>query len=511
MKITKFAALAGAALLATGGAFAQATADYGMPQGMYFRNEIGSDVVKVTGNAHKDEVDTNWRSEFAGIYDDITVGYTSEKLAFELSPRFGISDKTEYYYDNDSYSVFYGHGYSFNYDNGYTLPKGKNADANGALNSDDMGWNYWGVDWDFRFSPFDIVDFYLNAGPDIVGSKLFARDATWGASSLGSDGLAIITKPIDGLRISGAIPFSYSVSSKMNWMNAEVEDSWVTSDGALGYPRNGQQAAGYRFQLDLGADYTLASGLFGAGIKVNDIINAGYRQYGVYAGMNMGAIAANIGFNYAENYMSFNAFDDGLVNIGGKQIVAGSVSFVAGDLKVMADLMTNLKKYQSIYDVYAGAKVVYDLVPGKFQADMLLGVAMDLGTNAHSGTDKQVEDLKHAVSTINGNFVDLYYSHLALEDIRAAAGFNDKKEPYSNPGVAASKNWQYYTALNRMMSNGQIDMTSAAKAALAVRIKPGFTYWTAKNEFGAHVNFVNFFDGDGSYQISFPVYWKWTF
>ncbi len=541
MKITKFAALAGAALLATGGAFAQATEDYGMPQGMYFSNEIGSDVVKVTGNSHKDEVDTNWRSEFAGIYDDITVGYTSEKLAFELSPRFGISDKTENYYDGNSYSTSFGHGYSFNVNRiGHQNWNANNADANGTLNSDDTGWNYWGVDWDFRFSPFDIVDFYLNAGPDIVGSKLFARDSAWGASGLGSDGFAIVTKPIDGLRISGAIPFSYDVTSKMNWMNAEVEDSWVTSDGSLGYPRNGVQSAGYRFRLDLGADYTLASGLFGAGIKVNDIINAGYRQYGIYAGMNMGAIAANIGYNYAENYMDFDAFDDGLIKISGKDIVAGSVSFVAGDLKIMADAMTNLKKYQSVYDVYAGAKVVYDLVPGKFQADMLLGVAMDLGTNAHHGTDEQVKDLKHAMTTINGNFIDLYYSHLALEDIRAtlyptttipkvtttywdnnnpATGIKsqtieyDKSDDSSkgNANVAASQNWQYYTALSRMMSSNQIDMTSAAKAALAVRIRPGFTYWTGKNEFGAHVNLVNFFDGDGSYQIKFPVYWKWTF
>lgn len=540
MKITKFAALAGAALLATGGAFAQATEDYGMPQGMYFSNEIGSDVVKVTGNSHKAEVDTNWRSEFAGIYDDITVGYTSEKLAFELSPRFGISDKTENYYDGNSYSTSFGHGYSFNVNGiGHQNLNANNADANGTLNSDDTGWNYWGVDWDFRFSPFDIVDFYLNAGPDIVGSKLFARDSAWGASGLGSDGFAIVTKPIDGLRISGAIPFSYDVTSKMNWMNAEVEDSWVTSDGSLGYPRNGVQTAGYRFKLDLGADYTLASGLFGAGIKVNDIINAGYRQYGIYAGMNMGAIAANIGYNYAENYMDFDAFDDGLIKISGKDIVAASASFVAGDLKVMADIMSNLKKYQSVYDVYAGAKVVYDLVPGKFQADMLLGVAMDLGTNAHHGTDEQVNDLNHAATTINGNFIDLYYSHLALEDIRATLyptttnpkvtteywggnaangikiqtiDYNAKDNGQSgNANVAASQNWQYYTALSRMMSNNTIDMTSAAKAAIAVRIRPGFTYWTGKNEFGAHVNLVNFFDGDGSYQIKFPVYWKWTF
>jgi hypothetical protein len=508
MKITKFAALAGAALLAGAGAFAQATDDYGLPQGFYFNNEIGSDVVKVTGNSHKENVDTNWRSEFAGIYDDITIGYGSEKVAFELSPRFGISDKTENYYDGDSYSVFYGHGYSFD----YGQRGGKNADANGALNSDDTGWNYWAVDWDFRFSPFDIVDFYLNAGPDIVGSNLPARGTHWGASNLGSDGFAIVTKPIDGLRISGAIPFSYEMKSKMNWMNAEVEDSWVTSDGALGYPRNGQQAAGYRFRVDIGADYTLSSGLVGAGVKVNDIINAGYRQYAIYAGLNLGALTADLGYNYSEDYTSFlDAFDDGLIKIGGKQAVAGGVSFVAGDLKLMADAMYNLKKKQSIYDMYAGLKVAYDLVPGKFNADLLLGVAMDLGTNAHHGTVEDDKDLQYAMKTINGDFVDLYYSHVALEDIRAAAGFNDKGAPYSNPGVAASQNWQYYTALSRMMSNGNIDTTSARKAALAVRVRPGFTYTTGKNEFGAHVNLVNFFDKDGSYQIKFPVYWKWTF
>ena len=127
----------------------------------------------------------------------------------------------------------------------------------------------------------------------------------------------------------------------------------------------------------------------------------------------------------------------------------------------------------------------------------------------------------------------LYYSHLALVDLRANyyptsekpkvtdTRYTDGHVDYDywnakngedvNANIAANENWQYYTALARTMSNGNLDMTSAAKAAIAVRIKPGFTYWTGKNEFGAHVNFVNFFDGDGSYQIKFPVYWKWTF
>lgn len=519
MKITKFAALAGVALLAGVGAFAQATDDYNLPQGFKFSNEIGSDVVRVTGNSHKDYTDSNWRSEFAGIYDKIVVGYDSEKLSFSLEPKFGIRDVNENYYDGDGtssgfYQKYYGHGVGFGREN-VAGRASNNADAHGTLNSDDLAWNFWAVDWDFRFTPFDIVDFYLNAGPDIVGSKLFARDKNWGASSLGSDGFAIVTKPIAGLRISGAIPFGYSIASSPNYMDAEVEDFWIPGDAGETRARADIQGAN-RFRVDVGADYTLSSGLVGAGVKVQDIINAGYRQYGIYAGLNLGAISANLGYNYAENYVDFlDAFDNGLIKIRGKQAIAGSASFVAGDLKVMADAMYNMNKKQSIYDVYAGAKVAYDLVPGKFNIDMLLGVAMDLGTNAHHGTEEDDKDLKAAMGSINANFIDLYYSHVALEDIRAAVGTNvdakGNRTPIWNDGVAASQNWQYYTALARTMSNGNMDTTSATKAALALRIKPGFTYTTGKNEFGAHVDVSNFFDKDGSYQIKFPVYWKWTF
>ncbi|MBQ9538061.1 MAG: hypothetical protein IJU95_02225 [Treponema sp.] len=515
MKITKFVALAGAALLATAGAFAQATQDYGLPQGFSFWNKIGSDVVKVTGNAHKEDKDTNWRSEFAGIYDQIHVAFASEKIAFSLEPKFGIKDVNENYYDGAADSSKTGHGNSFDlgarlketYLN-TNIPAGANADAAGALNSDDLAWNYWGLDWGFRFTPFDIVDFLLSEGDSIKGSKLYARDANWGAQDLGSDGFAIITKPIDGLKISGAIPFGFSISSSPNYMDAEVEDEWVVANGNVGYPRTGTYSGHYRFRVDLGAEYTLSSGLVSAGVKINDVINAGYRQYGIYAGLNMGALSATLGYNFAENNVSFlDVFDDGLINIRGRQAVAGSVQFVAGDLTVAADAMYNMSKKQSIYDAYAGAKVAYALVPGKFNVDMLVGVALDLGTNAHHGTEEDDRDLTEAMASINGNFIDLYYAHTYLEDTRAA--LNAKGE--LNEGVAASQNWQYYTALKRQMSNGNMDTTSAAKAALALKLKPGFTYTTGNNVFDVHVNFVNFFDGDGSYQISFPVSWQWNF
>lgn len=534
MKITKFATLAGAALLAGAGAFAQATDDYNLPQGFSFYNEIGSDVVRVTGNAHKDYKDTNWRSEFGGIYDKIGVSYSSEKLEFELAPKFGISDRTENYYDGNLSSDFYGHGTAFSGSRD-TAEFTKNADAHGTLNSDDTGFSYWGLDWKLRFTPFDIVNFWLHGGPSITGSNLPARGTEWGAHKLGSDGFAIITSPIDGLKISGAIPFTADFSSKPNWINAEVEDSWITA-GSTGPARtNNGYNDGYRFRVDLGAEYTLSSGLVGAGVKVDDVINAGFRQYGVYANVNLGAITANLGYNYSENYTTFlDVFDNGLIKIGGKQAIAGGVTFVAGDLKLAADAMYNMKKSQSVYDMYAGLKAAYDVVPGKFNADILLGVAMDLGTNTHHGTEEDDKDLLFAATTINANFVDLYYAHYALEDVRAAVGDNVTVTPAGkkvnnavegqgglgyvadttrdyNVGVAANENWQYYTALSRTMANGNIDTTSAAKAALAVRVRPGFTYTTGKNEFQAHVDLTNFFDHDGSYQIKFPVAWKWTF
>ncbi len=512
MKITKFAALAGVALLAGVGAFAQATDDYNLPQGFTWSNEIGSDVVKVTGNAHKEMTDSNYRSEFGGIYDKLTVKYDSEKLAFELSPKFGISDANENYYSkNDDYATF-GHGASFNSNNfayytGTVIPYGAVADADGALNSDDTAFSYLGFDWNLRFTPFDIVNFYLHGGPNLVGSKLFARDDNWGASKLGSDGFAIVTEPLSGLKISGAIPFSFDWSSKGNYLNAEVEDSWVYTDGSASATRTNTYNGSYKFRVDLGAEYVIPSGLVGVGAKVNDVINAGQRQYGIYAGLNMGALAANVGFNYSEDYTKFlDVFDNGLIKIGGKQAVAASASFTAGDFEVMADAMYNLKPKQSVYDAYAGAFLKYAVVPGKFTADVRLGVAMDLGTNAHHGTIEDDKDLKNAMDTIDPRFIDLYYSHVVLEDLRAAQPNVDNYK-----GVAASQNWQYYTALARAMSNGNLDTTSAARAALAVRIRPGFTYMTGKNEFGAHIDLSTFFDNDGSYQIKFPVYWKWSF
>lgn len=484
------------------------TVDYELPQGFTFYNEIGSDVVRVTGNAHKEYKDTNWRSEFAGIYDKIGLKFNSNKVEFELAPTFGIHDVSENLYTGSNDSMNFGHGYRVN------LNTIDTANANGALNSDDLAWNYWGLNWKLRYSPFDIVDFWVHGGPDIVGSKLFARDKTWGASNLGSDGFAIITKPIDGLRVSGAIPFSFDWTSRPNYMNAEVEDLWVY-DVSAGNARNGIGEDKYKFRVDLAADYTLPSGVFGAGVKVEDIISASNRVYAIYAGTELGAFAANLGYNFAtpssENagYRDFlDAFDDGLIIISGKQAVAGSVSYKPLDVLIIAaDAMYNLSPKESVYDLYTGLKVAYDLVPGKFNTDILVGLAADLGTNAHHGTIEDDFDLKNAMHTINSNFIDLYYANVGCEDDRAL----HMRDGEPNAFLNASENWQQYTALSREMSNGQLDTTSAAKAALAVRVRPGFTYFTGRNEFGAHVNLVNFFDGDGSYQIRFPLYWKCNF
>ena len=227
---------------------------------------------------------------------------------------------------------------------------------------------------------------------------------------------------------------------------------------------------------------------------------------------NLGNIAINAGYNYSEDYRNFlDAFDDKLIYIGGKQAIAGGASIALGELVAAIDAMYNMKPAQSVYDLYAGAKVAYDVIPGKFNADVVLGIAADLGTNAHHGTNEDVLDLTYAMKTINPNFIDLYYSHYGLEDVRAASYVDSEGNVVKNVGVAASENWQYYTALARSMSNGTIDTTSAAKAALAIRIRPGFSYKVGRNTFDAHMNLVNFFDGDGSYQIKFPVLWRVDF
>ncbi len=466
MKInSKFVALAGAALLAGVGAFAQATDDYNLPQGFKFTNEIGSDVLLNAGNMHSNSShpENNYRSEFGGIYDDITIEYTSEKFWFELSPRFGISDKNENYFSKNFDSNIKGHGVDWR------------DDDDGALNADDTAFSWWEVNFGVRFTPFDIVDFYLNNDVWTPGSNLYARDTHLANGNLAGDGISIIFKPISGLRLAAAIPFSYGITSSGNFINAEIEDEEADANGNSHLVASNKQTSDFKFRVDFGADYSIGDFLTVGGTIHNAISRAG-RGYGLFANVKFGSIEVDAGYQYKGGNLDVFDFSD-IVQVGGTNQAMVSAKVGLGSLTATLDGLYNLKPHESYYDLYAALGANYELVPGKFAIRAKAGVAFDMGTFSESSNHGAM-----ALGTINEYFDDLIFRE------------NDKNGHLTDDVVTDEGGYKSYK-----------------KAATAILVEPGVNYKTGRNEFDGAVRLINFLDGDGSYAVKLPVKWVWTF
>jgi len=464
MKInSKFVALAGAALLAGVGAFAQATDDYNLPQGFKFTNEIGSDVLLNAGNMHSNSShpENNYRSEFGGIYDDITIEYTSEKFWFELSPRFGISDANENYFSENTDSTIKGHGAGWDVNRN---------DADGTLNADDTGFSWWEVNFGVRFTPFDIVDFYLNNDVWTPGSNLYARDTHLANGNLAGDGIAIVFKPISGLRLAASIPFSYKINSSVNFINAEIEDDpeHLTS--------NANSTSDFKFRVDFGADYSIGDFLTVGG-TIHNAISRADRGYGLFANVKFGSIEVDAGYQYKGGNLDVFDFSN-IVQVGGNNQAMLSAKVGLGSLTATLDGLYNIKPHESYYDLYAALGASYELVPGKFAIRAKAGVAFDMGTFSESSNHGAM-----AMGTINQNFDDLIFRENDKNGTRKDDDFVTDEGGYQS--------WK--------------------KAATAILVEPGVNYKTGRNEFDGAVRLINFLDGDGSYAVKLPVKWVWTF
>ncbi len=473
----KFAALAGAAILMGAGAFAQATDDYNLPQGFTFNNEIGSDVVYGLGNCHTstgNNSNFNYAQEFAGIYDKVTIQYNSEKLWFELAPKFGFRDQTANWFQSS-------------YNDQLTTSTTFDTD----LNRDDTSIAWWGLDWGVRFSPFDIVDFYMNNDVWTPGSWLPIRDDHMSGGNLAGNGVAVVLKPIDGLRLAADLPFDLNMCSAGNFFNAEYSDANSGSQTTNGRTNNCLRASAsdepdYKFRLDIAADYTFLD-MVTVGGSITNLINRCDRGYGLYGNVNLGSLTANLGYTY--NGGATDVFDMfGLVKVGGRHKANASAMFKAGDFELGAEALFNVFKTQSLYDLYAAVHVAYDLLPGKFNIFFNVGGAMDMGSKgihydgtANDGTGNDFTVVGTAKSLTGTNNGDL-------------------------------NQWSmYYSKKTRAKMSAKGQKLGDRAAAWAVKLQPGFRYNTGKNEFGAKANLLYFLNGDGSYAVSFPVYWKWTF
>lgn len=451
MKINgKFAALAGAALLMGSAAFAQATDDYNLPQGFSFYNEVGSDTVEGKGAYYNtDDGHKNYQVEFAGIYEKVGISYSSEKFWFELAPKFALKDAKQH----------------------WTSGSGDITDhalTGQALNNDDLGFIWDGLDWGVRFTPFDIVDFVLKSDTWTAGGYLPIADQHVGGNLTGS-GFGVVIKPIDGLRIGIEVPFGFGITSDPNYLDAEKEDTNAASKGALAKKTNLEAGEGdYKFNINAGVDYKLLD-MVTVGAFVTDIVDRAQRGYGLYANAGIGFLDFNFGYTYNgdETKVSLVDFtDDVKVTIGGHHKANLAVGAAFGDLTVKMDALFNFFKAQSLYDLYAGLAVGYDLLPGKFNVGLQGRVAYDMGNKTKSGvgyTRYEVGPKEREAASING--------------------FHSKK--------------------------GSKGKTEAS--APMIGIKPSMTYNTGKNTFNVAANLQYWLDGEGSYAASFPVSWKYTF
>ncbi len=516
MKITaKFAAAASAALIAAAAsAFAQGTDDYNLPQGFYFYNEVSSDVVKVIGNMRSEAKDggsdtdrhhegspandgkvvkENWMSEFGGIGEKVGVGYNSEKFWFELAPKFQLRDNNQNFFNGE----FIGFGYEE--DGAYG-----EANTHRGLNADDLSFAWTDLDWGVRFTPFDIVDMWWNTDVWTPGSYLPGADEHMAGGNLGSDGIALIVKPIDGLRLSVSVPMGWSMTGTPNFLDAEREDYDHEEDPARASGNGGYDTnvfSSYWFRLNLGADYTLAD-FITVGGTITDLVHRQSRGYGLYVNANLGNIFANLGYTYGESAVTVDDWD-GLVKIHGKHKInaAGGVAF--GDLTASVEALFNLPVLgsYSIYDLYAGVKVGYDLLPNKFNVGLRVYTAMDIKHSAsfgHSGAydpeatiyDDDGVAQGHGGSSLSDMeelaFYYLYWGDGKWNDAREEKEKEDDKSKY----------------------NG---MLSHYGAAPMIGITPSVTYRTGKHTFNAAANLEYWLNGDGGYAVKFPVSWTWNF
>lgn len=468
MKINaKIAALAGAALLMGSAAFAVdsydgATDDYELPQGFTFYNEVSSDVVEAEGAYYRvgtgANVNKNYQVEFAGISEKVGISYNSEKFWFELAPKFTLKDNNQHWSDNAQ---------------GWSVTRQ-------SLNNDDLSFAWTGLDWGVRFTPFDIVDFVLNTDTWTPGGYLPIADQHVGGNLTG-DGFGVVFKPIDGLRIGVEVPFSADIVSKPNFLNAEYEDtgkngSFDTDKSSL-ITNTANKASDYRFVFNVGVDYKLLD-MITVGAFVGNVINRDARSYGVYANAGLSFLDFNLGYTYNGGKTRVSALDfadSSRVFIGGHHKANLAVTASFGDFTAQLEALMNFFKAQSLYDLYAGLKVGYDLLPGKFNVALRTGVAYDMGNKSkdHTAFTRYEEG-----GTMGNNTSDI-------------AGYRSKKgtqKDADKKGYSLSQN-----------------------AAPVIFLSPSITYTTGANTFGATANLQYWLDGEGSYAANLPVYWKYTF
>ena len=438
---------------------AQATQDYELPQGFTFWNEVSTDTLEVLGRTYNNDslnyvIRQNYNSEFAGIREKVGVRYESERFGMELVPEFSLKDSGHHWYV---------------YDAGWQKPAH-------ALNNDDLSFAWTDLNWYVRFTPFDIVDFNLHHSVRIAGGQLPIVDQWLSASEMQGDGFGVLFKPVDWLRLGLEIPMEFSFMSIPNLLNAEYEDTagtgkitWITPD----------KKSDYRFCVNFSAAARVLD-MITVGASVHNILNRTLRSYGLYADAQVSFVNVGAGYTYngeatRVSFLDFDGTGCERIFITGHHRANLMATAAFGDFTAAFESLFNLVKTQSIYDLYAGAKVGYDLLPGKFNIALATGVALDFGNKTKGGigyTRYREQEQEDTIMYKGGTY---YF--------------------YTKKGSGARHSTQ----------------RKAEVASPMVQLQPCIVYITGRNTFTVKANLQYWLDGEGSYAANVPVSWKYLF
>lgn len=433
----------------------------------HFTNKVGSDIVKGRGSTNPKYEDQYYSMEMGKIYDEVQLDYEAKRLKFQLKPQVGLSDATEDYWtgnDNNNWAA-----------SAETSTGAKSATSNkkrNGLTNDDVALSWTDFDWFVEFLPFDIVGINLHHDMYTPGSYLPVADENVAGGNLSSSGLTVALYPVEKLRITGTLPFNFDVNTGRNWLNAEIEDKEygdpyydnTNTENINNLRFTTDDEDGFKFNMGFGAEYTIGNFLTIGGTW-KDVLDSKCRSLGAYFSV-IGIPHFTINLGYTWNQKSFangTRFDYWEIDdvfgeygrIAGHHVANLGVAATFGKLDVAVDSLFNLIKDQSVYDLYAGLGVGYDLIPGTFKFGVRGFGAFDFGT----------------------------------DDTGA--------QPY-----LAALTWD---------ENGPV--ADSDKADILLGVSPWLVYTTGRHEFGASMVYELLISEDAAnpYHFKFPVYWKYTF
>ncbi len=244
-----------------------------------FYNKVKSDIVNIAdGDA-----------SFAGIEEEVDIEYLSEKLDFWVNASTSANIILDVNSNGDDYKYF--------------------------------GITNWEPDWYVEYRPWKIVTIFWHDFIPCAGAYLPVEDDSVGAGNLGSTGLGLCLRPIDGLRIAAGFDFPSTF---------------------------GKEGVGPK--MNFGVDYAFGE-LFSIGATARDVANDA-RSFGFYASLNpIEGLAFTLG------YATIDA--DGIIDIAGKNLISFGTSYGTGPFWAGFDLVTNCGEGTGDYDLYLGTDIAY--------------------------------------------------------------------------------------------------------------------------------------------------------